>query len=101
MTNDKAELHVPGKEVISLPILSGTLGPNVMDVTSLNRFGIFTFDPGFQSTAACKSTITFIGFPRNSHPMAIMCGAVGALSAFYHDSLDIKNINHRDLAALR
>ncbi|HQY22492.1 MAG TPA: citrate synthase [Gammaproteobacteria bacterium] len=164
MTNDKAELHVPGKEVISLPILSGTLGPNVMDVTSLNRFGIFTFDPGFQSTAACKSKITFIdgdmgvllhrgypiaalaeesdylevcylllngelpnkmqkdnfinqiqhhtmlheqfssffnGFPRNSHPMAIMCGAVGALSAFYHDSLDIKNINHRDLAALR
>ncbi|HQW58395.1 MAG TPA: citrate/2-methylcitrate synthase, partial [Gammaproteobacteria bacterium] len=60
MTNDKAELHVPGKEVISLPILSGTLGPNVMDVTSLNRFGIFTFDPGFQSTAACKSKITFI-----------------------------------------
>lgn len=164
MTNDKAELHVPGKEVISLPILSGTLGPNVMDVTGLNRFGIFTFDPGFQSTAACKSKITFIdgdmgvllhrgypiaalaeesdylevcylllngelpnktqkdnfitqiqhhtmvheqfssffnGFPRNSHPMAIMCGAVGALSAFYHDSLDIKNINHRDLAALR
>ncbi|MBP9763717.1 MAG: citrate (Si)-synthase [Gammaproteobacteria bacterium] len=164
MTNDKAELRVPGKEVISLPILSGTLGPNVMDVTGLNRFGIFTFDPGFQSTAACKSKITFIdgdmgvllhrgypiaalaeesdylevcylllngelpnkaqkenfltqiqhhtmvheqfssffnGFPRNSHPMAIMCGVVGALSAFYHDSLDIKNINHRDLAALR
>lgn len=164
MTNDKVELHVPGKEVISLPILSGTLGPNVIDVTSLNRSGIFTFDPGFQSTAACKSKITFIdgdmgvllhrgypiaalaeesnylevcylllngelpnkvqknnfitqvqhhtmvheqfssffnGFPRNSHPMAIMCGAVGALSAFYHDSLDIKNINHRELAALR
>jgi citrate synthase len=164
MTNDKAELRVPGKEVISLPILSGTLGPNVMDVTGLNRFGIFTFDPGFQSTAACKSKITFIdgdmgvllhrgypiaalaeesdylevcylllngelpnkaqkenfltqiqhhtmvheqfssffnGFPRNSHPMAIMCGVVGALSAFYHDSLDIKNISHRDLAALR
>jgi citrate synthase len=135
-----------------------------MDVTGLNRFGIFTFDPGFQSTAACKSKITFIdgdmgvllhrgypiaalaeesdylevcylllngelpnkaqkenfltqiqhhtmvheqfssffnGFPRNSHPMAIMCGVVGALSAFYHDSLDIKNISHRDLAALR
>jgi citrate synthase len=163
-TNGKAELHVPRKEMISLPILSGTLGPNVIDVTGLNRSGIFTFDPGFQSTAACKSKITFIdgdmgtllhrgypiaqlaegsdylevcylllngelpnkaqkdnfitqiqhhtmvheqfsnffnGFPRNSHPMAIMCGVVGALSAFYHDSLDIKNINHRDLAALR
>lgn len=164
MTNDKAELRAPGKEAISLPILSGTLGPNVIDVSTLNRFDIFTFDPGFQSTAACKSKITFIdgekgvllhrgypiaelaeqsdylevcylllngelptqtqkenfinqiqhhtmvheqfsnffnGFPRNSHPMAIMCGVVGALSAFYHDSLDIKNINHRDLAALR
>jgi citrate synthase len=164
MIEDKAELHVPGKEAVSLPILSGTLGPNVIDVTGLNRAGIFTFDPGFQSTAACKSKITFIdgdmgtllhrgypiaalaeesdylevcylllngelptkaekdnfitqiqhhtmvheqfsnffnGFPRDSHPMAIMCGAVGALSAFYHDSLDIKNINHRELAALR
>lgn len=164
MTNDKAELHTPGKETISLPILPGTLGPSVIDVSGLNRFDIFTFDPGFQSTAACKSKITFIdgdkgvllhhgypiaalaeqsdylevcylllngelptkiqkenfvtqiqhhtmvheqfsnffnGFPRNSHPMAIMCGVVGALSAFYHDSLDIKNINHRDLAALR
>ncbi len=164
MNDDKAELHVPGKEPLPLPILSGTLGPKVIDVTSLNRFGVFTFDPGFQSTAACKSKITFIdgdmgtllhrgypiaalaaesdylevcylllngelptqtqkdhfitqiqhhtmvheqfsnffnGFPRNSHPMAIMCGVVGALSAFYHDSLDIKNINHRELAALR
>ncbi|HXH55268.1 MAG TPA: citrate synthase [Gammaproteobacteria bacterium] len=164
MIDDKAEFHVPGKEAISLPILSGTLGPSVVDVTGLNRVGIFTFDPGFQSTAACKSKITFIdgdmgtllhrgypiaalaeesdylevcylllngelptksqkdnfithiqhhtmvheqfssffnGFPRDSHPMAIMCGAVGALSAFYHDSLDIKNINHRELAALR
>lgn len=164
MSDDKAELRVPGKEMISLPILSGTLGPKVIDVTGLNRSGLFTFDPGFQSTAACKSNITFIdgdmgtllhrgypiaqlaeesdylevcylllngelpnktqkenfitqiqhhtmvheqfsnffnGFPRNSHPMAVMCGVVGALSAFYHDSLDIKNIKHRDLAALR
>lgn len=164
MTNDKAELRIPGKEAMTLPILSGTLGPNVVDVSSLNRFDIFTYDPGFQSTAACKSKITFIdgdkgvllhrgypiaelaeqsdylevcylllngelptqkekenfttqiqhhtmvheqfssffnGFPRQSHPMAVMCGVVGALSAFYHDSLDIKNIQHRDLAALR
>jgi citrate synthase len=164
MTNDKAAFHIPGKEAITLPILSGTLGPNVVDVSSLNRFDIFTYDPGFQSTAACKSKITFIdgdkgillhrgypiaelaeqsdylevcylllngelptqqekenfmtqiqhhtmvheqfssffnGFPRQSHPMAVMCGVVGALSAFYHDSLDIKNVAHRDLAALR
>lgn len=164
MTNDKAELRFPGKDPISLPILTGTLGPEVIDITSLNRTGVFTYDPGFQSTAACSSKITFIdgdkgillhrgypiaelaeqsdylevcylllngelpnkaqkenfitqiqhhslvheqfsnffnGFPRDSHPMAIMCGVVGALSAFYHDSLDIKNINHRELAALR
>ena len=164
MNDDKAELRLSDQQVISLDILSGTLGPKVIDMTSLNRSGLFSFDPGFQSTAACQSKITFIdgdkgillhrgypiaalaaesdylevcylllnaelpnkaqkdtfinqiqhhtmvheqlssffnGFPRNSHPMAIMCGVVGALSAFYHDSLDIKNIHHRDLAALR
>lgn len=167
MSNDKkdaVELHCPQKEPLSLPILSGTLGPSVIDVSQLNKYGLFTFDPGFQSTAACKSQITFIdgdkgvllhrgypiadlaehsdylevcylllngelpnktqkadfidkikhhtlvheqlsnflhGFPRKSHPMAIMCGVVGALSAFYHDSLEIKNPVHRDLAALR
>jgi len=164
MTNDKAELHIPGKEPISLPILPGTLGPEVIDISSLNKYDAFTYDPGFQSTAACDSHITFIdgdqgillhrgypiaelaehsdylevcylllngelptqsqkeqfvykiqhhtmvheqlsnffnGFPRNSHPMAIMCGVVGALSAFYHDSLEIKNPQHRELAALR
>ncbi len=164
MANDPAELKIPGKDPISLPILSGTLGPNVIDVSSLNRYSVFTYDPGFQSTAACTSKITFIdgdkgillhrgypiatlaeqsdylevcylllngelptlaqkeqfvdnikhhtmvheqlssffnGFPRQSHPMAIMCGVVGALSAFYHDSLEIKNPAHRELAALR
>ncbi len=164
MTNNKAELHIPGKEALTLPILSGTLGPDVIDISSLNKYGAFTYDPGFQSTAACDSSITFIdgdkgillhrgypiaelaehssylevcylllngelptqseqeqfvykiqhhtmvheqlsnffnGFPRNSHPMAIMCGVVGALSAFYHDSLEIRNPAHRELAALR
>jgi len=164
MTNNVAELKVPGKEPILLPIHKGTLGPKVIDVSSLNNFDVFTYDPGFQSTAACESQITFIdgekgtllhrgypieqlaeesdylevcylllhgelpsqnekqdfiykvqhhtmvheqlsqffnGFPRASHPMAIMCGVVGALSAFYHDSLEIKNPKHRDLAALR
>lgn len=164
MANETATLSIPGKDPISLPIYSGTLGPNVIDVSSLNKHGVFTYDSGFQSTAACESQITFIdgdkgillhrgypiaalaeqsdylevcyllmrgelptakqkeefvykirhhtmvheqlinflnGFPRNSHPMAIMCGVVGALSAFYHDSLEIKNPAHRELAALR
>jgi citrate synthase len=164
MNDDKAELHVPGRDPISLPIRKGNLGPEVVDVTSLNKYGVFTYDPGFQSTAACESEITFIdgekgillhqgypieqlaeesdylevcylllygelpnntqkaefvyqvhqhtmvheqlsqffnGFPRTSHPMAIMCGVVGALSAFYHDSLEVKNPVHRNIAALR
>ena len=163
-TAETAELKIPGKDPIQFPMLKGTLGPSVIDVSSLNKYGHFTFDPGFQSTAACTSKITYIdgdkgillhrgypiqelaeqsdylevcyllmkgelpnqaqkeefvykirhhtmvheqlsnflnGFPRNSHPMAIMCGVVGALSAFYHDSLEIKNPAHRDLAALR
>src|SRR5690606_12923889 len=130
----------------------------------LNKHGVFSFDPGFRSTASCESKITFIngeegtllyrgfpieqlaeksdfievcylllngelpdlaerdafnakvnnhtmvheqlrhffqGFRRDAHPMAIMCGVVGALSAFYHDSLDIHNEAHRDTAAMR
>jgi citrate synthase len=164
MADETAILQIPGKDPISLPIRAGTLGPNVIDVSSLNKYGVFTYDPGFQSTAACESQITFIdgdkgillhrgypiaalaeksdylevcylllrgelptktqkeefvakirqhtlvheqiinflnGFPRNAHPMAIMCGVVGALSAFYHDSLEIRNREHRELAALR
>ncbi len=164
MTKDTAELHFPGKDPLILPIHYGTLGPPVMEVSSLSKEGFFTYDPGFMSTAACSSAITFIdgdkgillhrgypieqlaehsdyletcylllygelpnkvqkkefvfkvhhhtmvheqlshflnGFPRDSHPMAIMCGVVGALSAFYHDSLEIANPTHRELAALR
>jgi len=164
MSKDTAELRFQGKEPISLPIRSGTLGPKVIEVSGLTNHDIFTFDPGFTSTAACESQITFIdgekgillhrgypieqlaeqstylevcylllngdlptvqqqkdfehkvqhhtlvheqlshflyGFPRDSHPMAIMCGVVGALSAFYHDSLEIANPVHRELAALR
>lgn len=163
-STESATLQIPGMSPISLPMRSGTLGPKVVDVSGLNKYGVFTFDVGFQSTAACESQITFIdgdkgvllhrgypieqlaensdylevcylllrgelpnkkqkeefvykiqhhtmvheqlinflnGFPRNSHPMAIMCGVVGALSAFYHDSLEIKNPTHRELAALR
>lgn len=164
MSDDTSELRYPGKEPLNLPVLEGTLGPNVISVSGLSKEGLFTYDPGFQSTASCSSKITFIdgdkgillhrgylitdlaqqsdylevcylllngelpnkeqkaafvdevrhhtmiheqfsnffnGFPRASHPMAVLCGAVGALSAFYHDSLEIKNPKHRELAALR
>ncbi|MEM7692282.1 MAG: citrate synthase [Pseudomonadota bacterium] len=149
---------------IELPVYSGSLGPDVVDVGALTGQGMFTFDPGFVSTAACESEITFIdggkgillhrgypidqlaahsdyletcylllygelptagqkksfesmvrnhtmvheqirtffnGFRRDAHPMAVMCGVVGALSAFYHDSLDIADEHHREVAAYR
>ncbi|MCB1710312.1 MAG: citrate (Si)-synthase, partial [Halioglobus sp.] len=153
MSDKKALLTIDGLDApIELPIYSGTLGPDVVDVGALTGKGMFTYDPGFVSTAACESQITFIdgdkgvllhrgypieqlaedsdyletcylllygelpnkqqkdrfvstvhrhtmvheqirtffnGFRRDAHPMAIMCGVVGALSAFYHDSLDI------------
>ncbi|MBJ9451401.1 citrate synthase [Acinetobacter pittii] len=159
----KAVLHLDGKEIV-LPIYSGTLGPDVIDVSSILKEGHFTFDPGFMATAACESKITFIdgdkgillhrgypidqlatqadyletcylllngelptaeqkvefdtkvrahtmvhdqvsrffnGFRRDAHPMAIMVGVVGALSAFYHNNLDIEDINHREITAIR
>ena len=149
---------------IELSMYKGTLGPDVIDVTQLAKRDVFTYDPGFLSTAACASKITFIdgekgqllyrgypidqlaeksdfieiaylllhgelpsheqkesfnkkinnhtmvheqlrhffnGFRRDAHPMAIMVSVVGALSAFYHESLDINNKEHRALAALR
>ena len=163
MADKKAQLSVDGK-TIEFPIYSGTVGPDVIDVRSLVSEGLFTFDPGFVSTAACESKITYIdgangvllhrgypieqlaensdylelchlllhgelptkeeseafritvrnhtmvhdqvnhffrGFRRDAHPMAIMCGVVGALSAFYHDSLDIADEKHREVAAYR
>ena len=164
MTEKKAILKVEGRDDLELPILTPTLGREVVDVTSLTANGLFTFDPGFTSTASCESKITFIdgeagkllhrgysieelasksdylevcytllygelpnaeqkehfvttvknhtmvheqirnffnGFRRDAHPMAIMCGVVGALSAFYHDSLDITNPEHREITAYR
>lgn len=165
MTAKKARLHLSDdKPALELPIHSGTLGPDVVDVQSLTAHGLFTYDPGFISTASCESKITFIdgdqgillhrgypieqlaehsdyletcylllygelpnkkeknhfattimghtmvheqmidffsGFRRDAHPMAVMCGVVGALSAFYHDSLDITNERHREVAAYR
>lgn len=165
MADKKARLTVDGlDEAIELPVYSGTEGPDVIDVRPLTGKGLFTYDPGFVSTAACESKITYIdgangillhggypieqlaeksdylevcylllngelpnaeekakfvntisnhtmvheqlsqffkGFRRDAHPMAIMCGVVGALSAFYHDSLDINNPHHREVCAYR
>ncbi|MFT5420349.1 MAG: citrate synthase [Candidatus Endobugula sp.] len=162
MSDRKAQLTIDGK-VIDLPILTGTTGPDVIDVRALVAQGYFTFDPGFMSTASCESAITYIdgekgvllhrgypieqlaehsdfletcylllngelpnaiekesfrnditmhtmvneamarlfrGYHHDAHPMAMMCGAVGALSAFYHDSLDITNAEHRKISAM-
>ncbi|WP_426417554.1 citrate synthase [Aestuariirhabdus sp. LZHN29] len=164
MAEKKAQLTIEGVGTIDLPIYSGSTGPDVVDVRGLTPKGLFTFDPGFVSTAACESKITYIdgdqgillhrgypidqlaeesdyletcflllygelpnskekekfagtiarhtmlheqlnhffnGFRRDAHPMAVMCGVVGALSAFYHDSLDIGNEYHREVAAYR
>ncbi|WP_330925438.1 citrate synthase [Candidatus Sororendozoicomonas aggregata] len=167
MTDKKALLTIKDNgqdKMIELPVYSGSLGPDVIDIKSLTANGFFTYDPGFISTASCESKITFIdgdkglllhrgypieqlaehsdyletcylllygelpdkkdkayfentimnhtmvheqmidffsGFRRDAHPMAIMCGVVGALSAFYHDSLDVTNERHREVAAYR
>ncbi len=148
-----------------IPVLEGTDGPKVLDIRSLyQNTGMFTYDPGFTSTASCQSAITYIdgnkgilrhrgydindlatnsdflevcylllhselpsqedkikfenvisnhtmlheqlvylyrGFRRDAHPMAIMVGVVGALSAFYHDSTDFSDINQRMIACHR
>jgi citrate synthase len=165
MSEKMARLTIDGMdEALEFPLYSGTIGPDVVDVRSLVSKGLFTYDPGFVSTAATDSAITFIdggkgtllhrgypieqlaeqsdflevcylllngelpsveekakfvstvtrhtmvhesiadffkGFRRDAHPMAIMCGVVGALSAFYHDSLDITNPRHREVSAFR
>ncbi|MCP9758081.1 citrate (Si)-synthase [Aquitalea sp. S1-19] len=164
-TNKKVTLsYNEGRDQIEMPVLAGTLGPEVVDIRSFNKTGMFTFDPGFLATASCESKITFIdgdlgmlyyrgypieqlaekcdylevcylllngelpntaqrtefvrgimrhnmlhdqlfslfkGFRRDAHPMAVMVGVVGALSAFYHDSLDITNAEHRRISAHR
>ncbi len=165
MADKKARLTIDGlDEAIELPVYTGTEGPDVVDVRPLTGSGRFTYDPGFVSTAACESKITYIdggagvllhggypieqlaehsdylevcylllngelptpeekdkfvdivknhtmvheqmnhffnGFRRDAHPMAIMVACVGALSAFYHDSLDIDNAHHREVCAYR
>ncbi|MGA8051628.1 MAG: citrate synthase [Burkholderiales bacterium] len=161
----QASLKLPDGRTIEFPILSGSVGPDVVDIRALyGKMGVFTYDPGFLSTASCASTITYIdgdagvllyrgypieqlaqhcdflevcylllngelpnleqrtefnsivtrhtmvhdqlnrfftGFRRDAHPMAVLVGVVGALSAFYHDSLDIANPEHRKISAFR
>jgi len=152
-------------QTIEFPVYSGTVGPDVVDISTLfSKAGVFTYDPGFTSSASCKSDITFIdgdkgvllyrgypidelaehgsfletchlllygqlpnkeqyaqfvnrvthhtmiheqmnrffsGFRRDAHPMAVMVGTVGALAAFYHDSIDIDDPSQRDIASIR
>ncbi|MET0067019.1 MAG: citrate synthase [Candidatus Thiodiazotropha sp.] len=159
LTNDETGVSV------KLPVIESVQGPPAIDVSSLYKdAGVFTYDPGFMSTASCKSKITFIqgevgileyrgipieelanggdfletaylllnnelpnrtqlddfnklisrhtmlnetlkhffgGFHYDAHPMAIMVGVVGSLSAFYHDSLDINDPEQRQVAAHR
>lgn len=162
--NRVATLTLDDGRSVELPIMSGTLGVDVLDLHNLSKLGMFTYDPAFFSTASCSSKITFIdgdagllyyrgypieqlaeksdflevcylllygelppadkladfvykvkhhsmvheqlarffnGFRRDAHPMAVMVGVVGALSAFYHDSTDINNPKHREISALR
>ena len=164
MADQSAKLTLGDKNA-GLEMRSGTIGPDVVDVTSLyKQTGLFTYDPGFSSTASCESAITYIdgdegvllhrgypidqlaekgdyletcylllygelptarekedfvyrvtrhtmvheqmsrfytGFRRDAHPMAVMVGSVGALSAFYHDSTDIADPHQRMIASLR
>lgn len=161
----KAILNIEGQEPIEFPVLEGSIGPDVVDIRKLYaQTGMFTLDPGFQSTGSCESKITFIdgnkgllyyrgypieqlaehsdyletcyllifgelpnkeqkakfedtishhtlvheqltwffrGFRRDAHPMSMMVGVVGALAAFYQDSLDITDANHRRIAEER
>jgi len=161
----KATLTLADGKTLDFPVLSGSIGPEVIDIRTLyGKSGMFTYDPGFLSTASCNSSITYIdgdagvllyrgypieqlaqhcdfletcylllngelpntsqkgkfvdtvtrhtmvhdqltrfftGFRRDAHPMAVLVGVVGALSAFYHDSLDIANPEHRKISAFR
>ncbi|WP_376801077.1 citrate/2-methylcitrate synthase, partial [Candidatus Raskinella chloraquaticus] len=154
-----------GTQTLDMPVKEGSIGPAVVDIGKLlSKTGMFTYDPGFTSTASCESKITYIdgdagvllyrgypidqlaehgdfvetcylllygelptkaqyddfnyritrhtmvheqmsrffqGFRRDAHPMAVMVGSVGALSAFYHDSLDISDPYQRMVASIR
>ena len=165
MADKTAQLKLPDGRTLDFPVLPGTVGPEVVDIRTLyGKSGMFTYDPGFLSTASCSSSITYIdgdagvllyrgypieqlaehcdflevcyllwhgelpnrqqkeefvsivthhtmvheqlarlyqGFRRDAHPMAVLVGVVGALSAFYHDALDINDPHHRVISAFR
>ena len=166
LSENKATLSFAnGKQPIELPVYEGAIGPDVIDIRKLyGQTGMFTYDPGFLSTASCQSTITYIdgdkgellyrghpieqlaeqcdyldtcylllkgelpnasqrdefhqlvlshtmvheqmhffmrGFRRDAHPVAVLTGLVGAMSAFYHENTDIHNAEHRDRAAIQ
>ena len=166
LADNKATLSFSnGSPSVEMPVYQGSIGPDVIDIRKLyGQTGMFTYDPGFLSTASCQSAITYIdgdkgellyrgypieqlatqcdyldtcylllkgelpnatqradfhklvldhtmvneqmqfflrGFRRDAHPMAVLTGLVGAMSAFYHDSTDINNPQHRDIAAIR
>jgi len=164
MAARQATLIIEGKCAIKLPVYAGSLGPAAVDVRGLIGEGLFTYDPGFMSTSACESSITYIdgdegtlmhrgypieqlakhssyielcylllfgelpsaeeytrfesrvrshtmvhdqlanffqGFRRDAHPMAILCGVVGGLSAFYHDHMDVAREEDRIISAVR
>jgi len=164
MADKTAQLTVGGQQH-DFPVLDGSTGPSVVDIRKMfGETGMFTFDPGYTSTASCESAITYIdgdqgillhrgypigqlaekstfmevsylllngelpskgqlddfsytitrhtmlheqlatflrGFRRDAHPMAVMCGVVGALSAFYHDSADIADPQARKISSHR
>jgi citrate synthase len=165
MADKTVTLKLPDGKTLEFPVLPGSTGPEVMDIRALyGKTGMFTYDPGFMSTASCSSSITYIdgdqgvllyrgypieqlaeqcdflevcylllngelpsarekhefdgivthhtmvheqlarlyqGFRRDAHPMAVLVGVVGALSAFYHDALDISDAHHRIISAFR
>ena len=166
MTDRTATLNFSdGSPAVTFPVLSGTVGPDVIDIRTLyGKTGKFTFDPAFLSTASCNSAITYIdgdkgellyrgypieelatrcdfmetcylllygelptpdqkaefvprvtnhtmvneqmhffmrGFRRDAHPMAVLTGLVGALSAFYPDSMNLHDAHQRDISAIR
>ncbi|MEX1083985.1 MAG: citrate/2-methylcitrate synthase, partial [Xanthobacteraceae bacterium] len=163
--NSKTAKLTVGDKNWDFPVYDGTIGPSVVDISKLyNVAGMFTYDPGFTSTASCESKITYIdgdegvllyrgypieqlaehgdfletcylllygelptaaqkadfdnrvtnhtmvheqmsrffqGFRRDAHPMAVLVGSVGAMSAFYHDSTDISDPHQRMIASIR
>ena len=168
MTSNTKIMTLTDKEAgteVELPVLSGSVGPDVIDIRKLyGQTGMFTYDPGYGATGSCESGLTYIdgekgillhrgypieqladqadflevaylllngelpnqdekaefddaithhtmvheqlsnfyrGFRRDAHPMAILCGVTGALSAFYHDSTDISDPAQRQIASRR